>query len=106
MNLPLNLNLEKFDIIKLAPLIEKRNPICKRCGKRAKSAGKNKGYVCKKCGKKFSKDSVVYEERKRNIATGIYEVPPRARRHLTKPLIRLFNRSFQSPSIDSEFLHS
>ena len=89
-DLPRTLNLEKLDILKLSPLIRKRNPICSKCGKRTKSAGKNQGYICKKCKRKFSKDSFVLEESSRDAAIGIYEVPPRARRHLTKPLIRVF----------------
>jgi tRNA(Ile2)-agmatinylcytidine synthase len=55
-----------------------------------KSAGKNKGYKCPKCGNKIGEDEEVKEKRvvERNISKGFYEVPPSARRHLSKPLIR------------------
>ncbi len=81
------LNLEKIQVLKLAKVYESRNPICK-CGKRMKSAGKNKGYKCMNCGFKLRygiKDSI---EVKRCIRKGFYEVPPSARRHLSKPIIR------------------
>ena len=96
------LNLEKIKITNLAPLYEYLNPICK-CGKRMKSAGKGKGYKCPQCGSKIRKNSkndknrkseenIELKERvevKRNIKPGFYEVPPSARRHLSKPLVRI-----------------
>ena len=96
-NLPLTLNLEKLEILKLSPLIEKHNPICNKCGKRAKSSGKNDGYICKSCKKKFSKDSFILKEKIRDLNIGFYEVPPRARRHLAKPLIRIFMKGSNMP---------
>jgi len=96
-NLPLTLNLEKLEILRLSSLIEKHNPICNKCGKRAKSSGKNDGYICKSCKKKFSKDSFILEERSRDLNIGFYEVPPRARRHLAKPLIRIFMKRSDMP---------
>ncbi len=101
--LPLTINLEKFEIIKLATLIKKINPFCEKCKKRAKSAGKNKGFICKKCKKKFPEESIELIEKNRGIGVGIYEVPPRARRHLTKPLIRLVNSGTWPLSIDCCF---
>jgi tRNA(Ile2)-agmatinylcytidine synthase len=83
------LNIEKIQITDLATLYEYLNPLCE-CGKRMKSAGKNKGYKCPKCGNKIGEDEEVKEKRvvERNISKGFYEVPPSARRHLSKPLIR------------------
>lgn len=81
------LNVEKFQIIKIAKDYKKINPLCK-CGKRMKSAGKNKGFKCIKCGRKQKNDNKILIEVKRNIKEGFYEVPPSARRHLSKPLIR------------------
>jgi tRNA(Ile2)-agmatinylcytidine synthase len=96
------LNVEKIKIIDLAPLYEYLNPICE-CGKRMKSAGKGKGYKCPQCGSKIreghKKDEKYAEvkeinkvkekrEIERTIKPGFYEVPPSARRHLSKPLVR------------------
>jgi len=77
------MNLEKIKIDRLN-MQELRNPIC--CGKRMKSMGKGQGFRCEKCGK--TKKEQVTETVERNISPGFYEVPPCARRHLSKPLIR------------------
>ena len=84
------LNIEKIEILELAKIFRIQNPIC-NCGKRMKSAGKGKGYKCVKCGAKLRngfKDSI---ELKRDLYIGFYEVPPSARRHLSKPLVRTGN---------------
>ncbi len=77
------LNLEKLRIISLNQN-ESRNPVC--CSKRMKSMGKDQGYRCEKCGaiKKEQEIEIFH----RNISPGFYEVPPCARRHLSKPLVR------------------
>jgi tRNA(Ile2)-agmatinylcytidine synthase len=77
------LNIEKINI-KTLNIHELRNPIC--CGKRMKSIGKNQGYRCERCGS--VKKEQALEILQRNISQGFYEVPPSARRHLSKPLIR------------------
>ena len=81
------LNLEKIKIVRLTKIYESQNPLCK-CGKRMKSAGKNKGYKCPSCGSKFPEATKEVIEIERQIQEGFYEVPPSARRHLSKPLIR------------------
>lgn len=81
------LNIEKMEIITLAPLYEYVNPLCE-CGKRMKSAGTGKGFKCPRCGNKIRGDSKEKMEVQREIKTGFYEVPPSARRHLSKPLVR------------------
>lgn len=81
-------NIEKFKLIKLAPQYNLINPLCD-CGKRMKSAGKNKGYKCPKCGKKIKSSEKVKEFIERDIEEGFYEVPTEARRHLSKPIIRM-----------------
>ena len=81
------LNLEKIKIIALAPVYEYMNPFCE-CGKRMKSAGSGKGYKCPVCGNRTRNDSKEKVEIERKIKTGFYEVPPSARRHLRKQLIR------------------
>lgn len=80
------INLEKIEIISLADQFIKQNPIC-TCGKRMKSAGRHQGYRCKKCG--TSADKPKYISIKRDIEMGLYEVPPSARRHISKPLVRV-----------------
>ena len=52
-----------------------------------KSKGKNQGFKCVNCGVKSN--NPVYQEKKRSISTGFYEVPVCARRHLSKPLKRM-----------------
>ncbi len=52
-----------------------------------KSAGQLQGYRCKRCGTvSADKNEVVVD---REIERGLYEVPPVARRHISKPLIRM-----------------
>jgi tRNA(Ile2)-agmatinylcytidine synthase len=77
------MNLEK---IKIASLVshESRNPIC--CGKRMKSMGREQGFRCERCS--MIRNERVMETVQRNISPGFYEVPPSARRHLAKPIIR------------------
>ncbi len=77
------LNIEKIRVIYLN-VHELRNPLC--CGKRMKSMGKEQGYRCEKCG--AVRKEQVTETLQRNLSPGFYEVPPSARRHLSKPLIR------------------
>ncbi|MCW3133474.1 MAG: tRNA(Ile)(2)-agmatinylcytidine synthase [Methanophagales archaeon] len=80
------LNLEKIEVMKLNNVAE-RNPRCDKCGRRMKSAGRQQGYRCKRCGTfKADKDKVIVD---RGIEEGLYEVPPVARRHISKPLIRM-----------------
>jgi tRNA(Ile2)-agmatinylcytidine synthase len=81
------LNLEKLRIVDLVDVYEKANPIC--CGKRMKSMGKDQGIRCEKCGNITDKSRVHLFKIKRNLGLGFYEGPPSARRHLSKPVIRL-----------------
>ncbi|MDV0446575.1 hypothetical protein MsAg5_04200 [Methanosarcinaceae archaeon Ag5] len=83
------LNLEKIEILFLAPDISFENPICPVCQKRMKSAGKGQGFRCRTCKTKSENKAETAAVRKINI--GFYEVPPSARRHLSKPLIRMNN---------------
>ena len=80
------LNLEKIGVRELNIEVE-RNPRCDACGRTMKSAGRRQGYRCKRCGTfKAGKDREIIE---RKIEKGLYEVPPVARRHISKPLIRM-----------------
>jgi tRNA(Ile2)-agmatinylcytidine synthase len=83
------INIEKIKITGLAKAYEIRNPLCPSCGKRMKSAGSGQGYRCKKCS--TSSDIPEKTEVKRDIVPGFYEVPPCARRHLAKQLLRFKN---------------
>ncbi|HIE31258.1 MAG TPA: DUF1743 domain-containing protein [Methanosarcinales archaeon] len=79
------IKLEKIKIEHLAAGYEFVNPVC-ACGRRMKSAGAGQGYRCKRCGNRSSVPDRVSIER--DLDTGWYEVPPCARRHIAKPLVR------------------
>ncbi len=81
------INLEKINVVELVEIWVEENPVCPNCGKRMDSAGKGKGFRCKKCKTRaFEK---IRRKIERDLDTGFYEVPPCARRHLSKPLIRM-----------------
>ncbi len=86
------LNIEKIRIMELAPLFKEENPLCD-CGKRMKSAGMDKGFKCPKCSNKLRDGQKIRIEIPRDIDRGFYEVPPSARRHLSKQLIRMAKKS-------------
>jgi tRNA(Ile2)-agmatinylcytidine synthase len=82
------LNLEKIKIIDPATDCRYENPRCPRCGKRMESAGRGQGFRCRKCDvidPAARKVPVVIE---RSLPLGIHIPPPRAHRHLTKPISR------------------
>jgi tRNA(Ile2)-agmatinylcytidine synthase len=80
-------NLEKLEVVSLADEMIKRSPLCPSCGRRMESAGAGQGYRCKKC--KTKADAPLYEKIVRNLEPGLYEVPPSARRHLARQIIRI-----------------
>ncbi|MFC6788126.1 DUF1743 domain-containing protein [Halobaculum halobium] len=79
------LKLEKFAV---RDLVETRRavPSCPDCGRSMKSAGAGQGYRCRDCG--TSEPGTVPEPVRRDLERGWYEVPPCARRHISKPLVR------------------
>jgi len=81
------INLEKVYVKKLIRVFDLVSPRC--CGRSMTSAGKNKGFKCRACGKRKPQSNVRKKPSKRKIKVGWYEVPPRARRHLSKPLVRM-----------------
>ncbi|MEM2901935.1 MAG: tRNA(Ile)(2)-agmatinylcytidine synthase [Candidatus Bathyarchaeia archaeon] len=83
---PLTVNLEKLEVKKIYSQLLCLNPKCPMCGRRMESAGKGQGYRCKKC--KTKQPSKIWEERPRALKPGLYIPPPRAQRHLTKPITR------------------
>lgn len=80
------INLEKISL-KPAEIVVEENPLCPLCGKKMESAGKGQGFRCKKCKTKAPRK--VTTRIKRDIEEGFYEVPPVARRHISKPLVRM-----------------
>jgi tRNA(Ile2)-agmatinylcytidine synthase len=79
------LKLEKFAVRDLVRT-ELVTPACPDCGRSMSSAGQNQGYRCRDCD--TSADGKTRREIERNIEEGWYEVPPCARRHIAKPLVR------------------
>ncbi len=80
----LTLNLEKFYPVKLVPKVEYRKPKCPKCGGTMKSKG---DYLkCKRCGFRMPKKLIPVEV-PRELKKKIYEVPPDARKHLSRPLV-------------------
>ena len=79
------LKLEKFAVRELVTA-ERVTPTCPDCGRRMSSAGRDQGYRCRDCG--TSADGKVDRSVERDMEEGWYEVPPVARRHVAKPLVR------------------
>jgi tRNA(Ile2)-agmatinylcytidine synthase len=79
------LKLEKFAVRSL-DTTERVTPTCPDCGRRMESAGREQGYRCRDCA--TGAPGKVDRPVERDIELGWYEVPPRARRHVAKPLVR------------------
>lgn len=79
------LKLEKFAVRELNET-ELATPNCPDCGRSMKSAGADQGYRCRDCG--TSASGKVERPVERTLEPGWYEVPPSARRHVAKPLVR------------------
>jgi tRNA(Ile2)-agmatinylcytidine synthase len=80
------LNIEKMEIKSLELFYKNENPKCPECKKHMKSAGQGQDFRCKKC--ETHAPSKIRCEVERDLKVGLYEVPPCARRHLAKPLVR------------------
>ncbi|MFC7098418.1 tRNA(Ile)(2)-agmatinylcytidine synthase [Halobaculum marinum] len=79
------LKLEKFAVRDLVAT-ELAVPTCPDCDRSMESAGAGQGYRCRDCGtNEAGKVSVAID---RDLDVGWYEVPPCARRHVAKPLVR------------------
>ncbi len=79
------LKLEKFAVRDLVRT-ERATPTCSDCGRRMSSAGRDQGYRCRDCG--TAAPGRVDRPADRELGVGWYEVPPAARRHVAKPLVR------------------
>jgi tRNA(Ile2)-agmatinylcytidine synthase len=79
------IKLEKFAVRGLTRT-ELVVPTCPDCGRSMKSAGRNQGYRCRDCG--TNEPGKIEVSVERDLETSWYEVPPCARRHVGKPLVR------------------
>ncbi|MFA1612100.1 TiaS agmantine-binding domain-containing protein [Halobellus rubicundus] len=79
------LKVEKFAVRSLDRTAE-TTPTCGECGRSMESAGRGQGYRCRDCGTSAPGPETV--EIDRDLEVGWYEVPPCARRHIAKPLVR------------------
>jgi len=79
------LKLEKFAVRDLVRT-ERATPTCPECERSMSSAGAGQGYRCRDCGTRA--DGKVTVPVDRVLDQGWYEVPPCARRHVAKPLVR------------------
>jgi len=84
----ITINLEKLEILQLAPDMQLVNPSCVECSGSMESMGRGKGYRCRKCGFRDGSLRKLLIEKRRKIVPGLYLPTPRAQRHLTKPLER------------------
>ena len=94
------INLEKVEILELARDVRLMNPPCPLCGARMESMGRGKGYRCRRCRYRDETLSKIEVEVPRSVGTGLYLPPPRAQRHLTKPL-RRYGREKGGPPVGS-----
>ena len=79
------LKLEKFAVRELVTT-EPATPVCPECERTMESAGRGQGYRCRDCGTSAPGKTEVPVDR--DLERGWYEVPPCARRHVAKPLVR------------------
>jgi len=97
-NHPNTINLEKIQILTLAPKTTLFNPKCPQCGKRMKSMGKRQGYRCEKCGHRSIELKKMSVRTKRGLDEGLYITSPRSQRHLTKPQCRYGREKSNKPN--------
>jgi tRNA(Ile2)-agmatinylcytidine synthase len=82
------LNLEKIEIVELAPETHHVNPSCPVCNGSMESKGRSKGFKCRRCKYYDRFLSKIYIKKERDIEPRIYLPSIRAQRHLTKPIDR------------------
>ena len=79
------LKLEKF-ALREPVRTERVVPTCPDCDRSMESAGREQGYRCRDCG--TTAPGRAERPLDRTLDPGWYEVPPCARRHVAKPLVR------------------
>jgi len=79
------LKLEKLAVRDLVTT-ERVTPSCPTCGRSMESAGRDQGYRCRDCD--THADGPAEQRVERDLEPGWYEVPPLARRHIARPLVR------------------
>jgi tRNA(Ile2)-agmatinylcytidine synthase len=84
----LTINLEKIRIKQLAGEFVLKNPLCPKCHKRMKSAGRSQGFRCDRCSATLRNSRKMIVEEQRSVKTGVYLPALKAHRHLTKPFSR------------------
>ncbi|MCE4612287.1 MAG: tRNA(Ile)(2)-agmatinylcytidine synthase [Desulfurococcales archaeon] len=75
--------VEKMWIESIAPHSIRAVPRCPRCGRRMKSAGKDKGYRCKHCNYKTNTKTIIHVYR--DLSPGEYTPKTGRLPHLVKP---------------------
>lgn len=84
----LTLNVEKLEVTRVVDTVRLENPSCSNCGTHCESMGKGQGFRCRKCKVRLPRTTIVQKIEHRKIRPGVYIPPPRAHRHLTKPVSR------------------
>lgn len=79
------MKLEKFAVRELTRTTM-TTPSCPTCDRTMSSAGADQGYRCPDCDR--TAPGKVEQPLDRSLSCGWYEVPPLARRHIAKPLVR------------------
>ena len=96
---PATINIEKIHIVTVKPIIRLENPKCPICGARMKSMGRGKGFKCPKCGYRSTTITKTKKIIPRDLEPGWYEPPPRAFKHLMKPIKRFGKEKQYFPKI-------
>ena len=101
----LTLNVEYLRVLRPLPSVELKNPLCPRCGRRMKSAGRGKGFKCPNCGyrERGLKKEVYFTPPL--LEPGTYLQSPSAYRHLSPPREALGLRSIPAPPLPNLFLY-
>ncbi len=100
----LTLNVEYIRVIRPAEVLRLENPLCPRCGRRMKSAGRGKGFKCVGCGFRAASLTKVLSRTPRHVEPGLYLPSPLAYRHLSLPREALGSTPISAPPSPSLFL--
>lgn len=76
------LRLEGLRLVRLSADRRRRPPRCPRCGCRAASLGRGRGWRCPRCRLRLPPERATGAARVRTVSTGVYHPTPSARRHL------------------------